>query len=155
MNMILRRRRRTTGRTIPKNDWECLANYFESNSNRTIGNIRAYFFILATIGCGARPIEWIHAQLIDDKTIRLYTAKRRDTEKWEKIASRTDLELEKMIQYEANIETEINSEAEIEGSKYLEPMNGNETDEINGHRNRMTPQIKAELYRSYVENVLA
>ena len=69
---------------IPKDDWSTLINHFNMNPSKW--GIRAQNMISASIGCGARPIEWISAHLIDDKTIRIYNAKIKNINAWNKVA---------------------------------------------------------------------
>lgn len=67
------RRSRKSRRMIPKEDWSILINHFNKNPSKW--GIRAQNLFSASIGCGARPIEWIYAHLVGDRTIRIYNAK--------------------------------------------------------------------------------
>jgi hypothetical protein len=78
------RRTRNNRRMIPKDDWSTIINHFNMNPSKW--GIRAQNMISASIGCGARPIEWISAQLIDESTIRIYNAKVKNINAWNKVA---------------------------------------------------------------------
>lgn len=77
------RRTRKSARMIPKEDWSNLINYF--NTRRSILNMRAQVMLAAGVGCGARPIEWINAKLVADNVIRIYTAKIKNKNAWDKV----------------------------------------------------------------------
>lgn len=77
------RHSRPSKRAIPKEDWVKLIDYFNTKTGLTA--MRAQSMIAAGVGCGARPIEWILARLVDDYTIRIYTAKIKNVNAWDKI----------------------------------------------------------------------
>ena len=74
---------RPSQRTIPREDWSLLINYF--SSQKSILAMRAQMMLAAGVACGARPIEWIHAKIIAPQTIRIYTAKVKNINAWDRI----------------------------------------------------------------------
>jgi len=84
VNTFEQKRTRANRRMIPKDDWSAIINHFNMNPSKW--GIRAQHMISASVGCGARPIEWIGAQLINDNTIRIYNAKIKNINAWNKVA---------------------------------------------------------------------
>lgn len=77
------RRTRPSARMIPKEDWESLINHL--GSKKTQWGYRAQFMIAASVGCGARPIEWVRAKLVDDNVIRIFGAKVKVSNAWDRV----------------------------------------------------------------------
>ena len=112
------RRSRENRRMIPKEDWSTLINHFNMNPSKW--GIRAQNMISASIGCGARPIEWISAQLIDEKTIRIYNAKVKNINAWNKVAPGAFYEGQYSVP-KSRLEMEKSIEARIRSSG-LDPI---------------------------------
>lgn len=77
------RKSRPSARMIPKEDLSAIIDYF--NRHRSKGNMRAQAMLLASVGCGARPVEWVRAQLVADNIIRIYNAKVKNINAWNKV----------------------------------------------------------------------
>jgi len=75
-----KRRSRASKRMIPKKDWSILINHFNMRPCKW-GN-RAQSMLSASIGCGARPIEWVYAHLVAEDTVRIYDAKIKNINAW-------------------------------------------------------------------------
>lgn len=91
-DQVFTRRSRPPGRMIPEDHLKKLIQYL--STLRTGGMItgqQTQWFILAGIASGARPIEWQTAKWVDEPNgvLRIYTAKVKARNAWDKIPSMT------------------------------------------------------------------
>jgi len=103
----LSRSHRESKRMIPKTDWDLLIGHL--GASRSNWGTQAQFMLAASVGCGARPIEWVCAKLVDENTIRIYNAKVKNVNALDKIRPGvfTESQFEKIDPQELSVAQEI------------------------------------------------